>query len=463
MIPATAADQDLIAEVRAIVGERGVLTGEDVRGRSCDPFRAVPPLGPMIARPASTSEVSRIMALCARRGQRVVTHGGRTGVAGGAYAGPDELVISLERMARIEEICDIGLVAVVEAGVTVEALQNAAAARGLLYPVDLGARGSATIGGTIATNAGGNRVLRWGMTRQNLLGLEAVLIDGTAVSAMNRLTKNNTGYDLKHVLVGSEGTLAIVTRAVMRLVPAPSSQAVAFVSVAGHEALLALLGLARRLSTLSAFEVMWPDYYDLVSASGADRRPVEPGRGPCVLIEAMGYSAVLDRKIFEDFLEGAYEAGLIAEAVVAASDRQIAELWRVREASEVIVREMSPFVSFDVSVDVRHVEAFVERAKTLLGAAYRLVRTATFGHLGDNNIHIAVHVGPGTAAEETNVERLVYQALGEFCGAITAEHGIGQLKRAFLPDHKSAGEMTMMRRLRDGLDPDRLLNRDVLF
>jgi FAD/FMN-containing dehydrogenase len=456
-------DEALIGGLRAIVGERGILTGEDVRARSCDPFRAVPPLGPAIVRPANTGEVAAIVTLCAAHGQRIVTHGGRTGVAGGAYVGAKEIVVSLERMSRIEEVCGVSQLAVVEAGVTIEALQTQAAAQGLFYPVDLGSKGSATIGGTIATNAGGNRVLRWGMTRQNLLGLEAVLSDGTVVCAMNRLVKNNTGYDLKHLFVGSEGTLGIVTRAVVRLVPAPTSQAVAFVSVASQQNLLALLGRARRLSTLSAFEVMWPDYYDLVSESATGRRPVEPGRAAYVLIEAMGYNELLDQQIFEEFLSDAYEAGLIAEGVTASSRKQIAELWRVREAAEVIVREMSPFVSFDISVDVRRVEAFVSRARGLLAEAYPVVRTVTFGHLGDNNIHIGAHVGPDTVSQEHRVESLVFRALREFDGAITAEHGIGQLKRGFLPDHKSAGEMTAMRRIRDALDPGRLFNHDVLF
>jgi FAD/FMN-containing dehydrogenase len=454
---------DLTAEIGAIVGERGILRDEDVVTRSCDPFRHVPPRGRLIVRPASSAELSDVVKLCAARGQRIVTHGGRTGVAGGAYAGADELIISLERMTRIEEICPITGLAVVEAGVTVEALQTAAAAQDQFYPIDLGSKGTATVGGTIATNAGGNRVLRWGMTRANLLGLEAVLADGTIVSTMNRLVKNNTGYDLKHAFVGSEGTLGVITRAVLRLVPAPSSQAVAFVAVDSHEALLALLGAARRLATLSAFEVMWPDYYDLVAASETDRRPLEPGRAAYVLIEAMGYSAALDQQAFDDFIQGVYEQGIVTDAVTAASNRQIADLWKVREGASVIVREMSPFVSFDISVDVRQVETFVARAKALLAEVYPTLRTATFGHLGDNNIHIAVHVGPDTVAEETRVETLVFQALREFGGAITAEHGIGQLKKVFLPQHRSAGEMTMMRRLRDALDPERLLNRDVLF
>jgi FAD/FMN-containing dehydrogenase len=457
------ADTDLVEGLRAIVGDRGLLTGADVASRSCDPFRDVPPLGPAIVRPADMAELAAVMAFCHQRGQRVVTHGGRTSVAGGAYAGADELVISLERMTRIEEIDPVGQLVVTQAGITLEALQNAVAEQGLLYPIDLGAKGSATIGGTISTNAGGNRVLRWGMTRANLLGVEAVLADGTIVSSLNRLVKNNTGYDLKHLFIGTEGTLGIVTRAVLRLVPAPVSQSVAFVSVPGYEQVLGLLARARRLASLSAFEVMWRDYYDLVAASGADRRPVAPDQPYYVLIESMGYNEEIDSRLFSEFLEEAYEAGLIADAVTAASGKQIADLWHVREGSEVIVREMSPFVSFDISVDVRHAEAFVERAREALHARYSMLRTVSFGHLGDNNIHVGVHVGPDTKAEELNIERCVYGVVKDFDGALTAEHGVGQFKREFLAEHKSVGEMDMMRRLRDAMDPDRLLNHDVLF
>lgn len=458
-----AMEHPLLEDIRAIVGDRGLLLGEDVASRSCDPFRPVPPRGAMIVRPANTQEVSAVMALCHCAGQRVVTHGGRTGVAGGAFVAENEIVISLERMSRIEDICDVTNLATVQGGVTVEALQDAAAAKGLFYPVDLGAKGTATVGGTIATNAGGNRVLRWGMTRANVMGLEVVLADGAIVNAMNRLVKNNTGYDVKHYFIGSEGTLGIVTGAVMKLVPAPSSQSVAFVAVADQDALLRLLGEARRLSILSAFEVMWPDYYDIVANSGTDRRPLEPGQGIYVLIEAMGYNEDLDRQIFEQFLEKVYEAGIVVDAVTAASNKQVADLWRVREGSECIVHDMKPFVSFDISVDVRDVETVVAKAKANLSAVYPVLKTATFGHLGDNNIHIAVHVGPDTVAQESNVERLVYRALREHGGAITAEHGIGQLKKEFLPEHKHPGEMQVMRRVRAALDPNGLLNHDVLF
>jgi FAD/FMN-containing dehydrogenase len=459
----TKVSAEFVAQLKDIVGECGLLLGSDVRSRSADPFRSIPIQSPIIVRPSSTQEVSAVMKLCHARRQRVVMHGGRTGVSGGAFTQPDEIVMSLERMNRIEEVNEVSHIAVVQAGAVLEALHNAVAAADLFFPVELGAKGSATIGGMISTNAGGNRVLRWGMMRQNLLGVEAVLADGSIVSSMNRLLKNNAGYDLKHLFIGTEGTLGIVTRAVLRLVPAPLTQSVAFVSVDSFHKVLELLNRGRRLPTLSAFEVLWQDFYSLLAESGSNRRPVEPDQPYYVLIEAMGQNRQADEQIFEQFVEGIYNEGLIVDAVTASSGKQVADLWRVREGSEVIVKEFGTFVSSDVSIDVQRVEAFLARTKELLRQRYAEVRTATFGHLGDNNIHVAINVGTDTVREENNVERLLFQAVREFGGAITAEHGIGQLKREFLPAHRTAEEMDVMKRVRGALDPLGILNHHVLF
>jgi FAD/FMN-containing dehydrogenase len=232
-------------------------------------------------------------------------------------------------MAAIEEIDPIGQWAAVGAGITVEAVQNAVAEFDLFYPIDLGSNGSATIGGTIATNAGGNRVIRWGMTRQNVLGIEAVLADGTVVPAMNRMLKNNSGYDLKQFFIGSEGTLGVVTRAVLKLLPRPQTQFAALISLPDFSSTIELLRRARRMPHLSAFEVMWSDYYTLVAASAADRPPLAPGQPYYVLVEAMGYDEETDSRQFDLFLAGAFEAGLIVDAVPASSGKQIADLWRI--------------------------------------------------------------------------------------------------------------------------------------
>jgi FAD/FMN-containing dehydrogenase len=365
-------------------------------------------------------------------------------------------------MSKIEDICLASHTAVVQAGVTVEALQMAAQEKGLFYPIDLGSKGTATIGGTIATNAGGNRVIRWGMTRQNVLGVEAVLADGTVVSSLNRLLKNNTGYDLKQLFIGSEGTLGVVTRAVVKLVPLPTTQSVAFLSLNSFENVIELLSRARRLQTLSAFEVMWSDFYELMAASGSQRSPLPPGQPYYVLVEGLGYNQEIDDRLFGAFLEDAMGRGLIVDAVVAASEKQRQELWRVREGSEVIVREMSPFISFDVSIEMPSIEAYLEVVRKALLARFPNARLVTFGHLGDNNIHIGVTIGAKTLEMEHDIESIVYGELPTYGGAITAEHGIGQFKRQYLEQQKSAGEQEVMRRLRNALDPSRRLNPQVL-
>jgi FAD/FMN-containing dehydrogenase len=455
-------NSSFIREMLTALDVPGVLSGEDVRIRSCDPFRNRPSLSPALLRPRSTAEVSTILAAATAHHQPIVTHGGRTGVSGGAFASAEEIIVSLERMSAIEEIDTYNNVAVVQAGATLESIHRAVAERDLFYPVDLGARGTATIGGNIATNAGGNRVVRWGTTRSNVLGLEAVLSNGSVISSMNRLVKNNTGYDLKHFFIGSEGTLGIITRAVLRLAPMPSSQAVALVSVKSYDNLLALLSKARRLSTLSAFEAMWLDYYEIIAAYQTNM-PLPADQPYYVLIESMGYNATLDNTLFEEFLAGVYQDGLIQEAVTAGSDQQIADLWSIRERSECIKKEFGAFVPTDISLDVRSIEQFRDAFKSRLQSRYTTARVATVGHLGDNNIHMAINVGPNTLDEEEGVEKILYDTVREFEGAITAEHGIGQLKRKFLPEHRSKADMALMRQLRGTFDPLHLLNRDVLF
>ncbi|WP_221796324.1 FAD-binding oxidoreductase [Aquisediminimonas sediminicola] len=459
----TANPELLRDELFAILGSRGLLEPDDFAGRSCDPFLHEPIASPFVTRPANAAELSEVIKVAARHDWRIVTHGGVTGMSGGAFTRPDTIVVSTERMRQIEEINEIGQFAVVGAGVSVEELQNAVEEKGLFYPVDLGSKGSATIGGTISTNAGGNHVIRWGMTRQSVLGIEAVLADGTVVNAMNRLLKNNTGFDLKHYLIGSEGTLGIVTRAVVRLQPLPTSQEVALLGVESMEKVLKLLMAARNMPSLSAFEVMWHDYYALMAESGTGRRPIEPDLPYYVLIESMGYDADADRAAFERFMELALEQGLAADGVLANSARQKQDLWHVREGSEVTHREFGAIVPFDVSVDLEHVEAFVSDAYRLLRERFTHVRGVTLGHLGDNNIHFGINVGPQTVEQFHAVEDAVFEALAPYGGAITAEHGIGSLKREFLHKYKSEGELEMMKRIKAALDPHGRLNPGVIF
>lgn len=449
--------------LRAIVGDRGILTGEDVSSRSCDPFYHRPVGSPLIVRPATTAEVSAVVRLCAQHKQRIVTLGGMTGVSGGAYADSDEIAISLERMTTIESIDPQAGIAVVEAGLPIAALQDAVDAHDLIYPLDLISKGTATVGGTISTNAGGNRVIRWGTTRAQVLGLEAVLPDGTILPAMNRLVKNNTGYDLKQLMIGGEGTLGIVTKAVLRLLPKPTTQSVCLLSTDSYDKVLRLLNQAKRLPTLSAFEVMWQDYYTLVANSGTGRDVLPADQPFYILVETLGHHPDVDEQLANAFLENAYEEGLIADAVLASSDRQRQELWNVREGAEIIVKELSPFLSSDLSVDIRHAADCVAEVSREIQSSFPGGRVATWGHLGDNNIHICLHGGPDTHKLEWEIEDKVFRILAKYGGSISAEHGIGRMKQEFLHYCKAPEEVAMMRSIKQAIDPDNILNAHVLF
>jgi len=449
--------------LRGIVGDSGLVVGRDARARQCDPLRRRPVLAPIIVRPSNTTELSETVSACVELGQTMVIHGGLTGVAGGAYSCEDDVAISLERMTHIEEIDAVGQTATAQAGVPLAALQTAAAAHGLMYPIDLLSQGSATVGGTIATNAGGNRVVRWGMTRRHVLGLEVVLPNGIVLPALNRLVKNNTGYDLKQLFIGSEGTLGIISKAILQLVPLPTSESVMFLAVDDFDNVATLLNLARRLPILSAFEVMWSDYYELMASSDSGRSPLPRGHDFYILVEMLGYNEASDRSTVEDFLQRIHDAELIADVSLATSARQVRDLWRVREGSEVLVANMSPFVSFDISVDLRCVNTCISQIKQALSNRFASSRFVTFGHLGDNNIHMGVNIGPETLELESEIEGVAFSQLAKFGGSISAEHGIGQLKREFLQLCKSPEEIALMRQLKHSLDPVQLLNPAVLF
>jgi FAD/FMN-containing dehydrogenase len=453
----------LHAEIAELLGPQGVLTGDAVRTRACDPFENKPNLAQAVYRPATVQEVSAVLRKCCERNQRVVVQGGRTGVSGGAQCAPEDVVLSLERMNEIESVCRTTRTIVAQAGVTIQQLQDAAQEQGLFYPVDLGSRGTATVGGTLATNAGGNRTIRWGMTRERVLGLEAVLADGTVVSSMNTLIKNNTGYELKHLFIGAEGTLGVITRAVFRLVERPSSHNVALLTAAKYEDVVALLSAAQRLSTLSAFEVMWNDFYTVVTEAKPDNKPISSDYPYYVLIEGLGYHEDQDAARFEAFLEDVHERGLAAEVVLAQSDRQRESLWKIRESVDVAVRALAPVLTFDISLDITRVQDYVNAVRENLQKQFPSARMLVNGHLGDNNIHIGATVGPDTPAQEPHIERIVYETLRPFGGSISAEHGIGTKKKAYLGISRTREEIALMRQLKRVLDPKGILNASVLF
>ena len=451
----------LIEHIRGIVGPGGILTGEDVRSRS----DGWPPVGGCqaraLVRPATTAEVSAVLRLCHEAGQSVVTHGGLTGLVGGARTGAGDLVLSLERMTGIGRVDNVNRTLTVEAGAPLQKVQEAAEDAGFLFPLDLGARGSCTIGGNISTNAGGNSIIRYGMTREQVLGVEAVLADGTVISSMKDVIKNNTGYDLKQLFVGSEGTLGIVTRAVLRLRPRPRSRDTALLAIESFDKVAAFLRAMDSAlgGTLSAFEVMWNDFYRLIVADdGAHGQPLDGSHAFYVLLEATGGHEESDHQRFEEALEEAFAAGLIADAVIAQSRQQREDLWAIRDDVEVMMTKLYPPMTFDISLSIPLLDGYVQEVRAGLAERWPDSRLVTFGHLGDGNIHLVLTVGSLDAEDVHGVEEIVYGALGRRGGVISAEHGIGLEKRTYLHHSRSPEEIALMRALKSALDPKNILN-----
>ncbi|WP_346796706.1 FAD-binding oxidoreductase [Halomonas sp. Bachu 37] len=450
----------LLNDLMAIVGTEGMLLGEDVSQRSVDWFTGAPCRAKAIVRPRSTEQLSQVLALCYQADQPVVTHGGMTGIVHGGEAAPDELVISLERMNRIEEVDPVGSTIQVQAGVTLQHVQEAAEEIDMQFPLDLGARGSCTIGGNIATNAGGIRVIRYGMMRQQVLGLEAVLSDGTVVSSLNKMLKNNAGYDLKQLFIGSEGTLGIVTRAVLRLQPRMPSEQTALVAVPSFDALTQLLGLVSHELGLSAFEALWNNHYKLMTTESGKHMPLLADDSPFyAIIETLGLDETRDAEYFSQILQKALEAGLITDAVLANSSSQRQGIWAIREDIEVLVKELKPMFSYDVSLPIPHMEAYVETLEQDLEAQWpETGKMVVFGHLGDGNLHIMITVRDDSPESRRQVEQLVYSPLKEYGGSVSAEHGIGLEKRDYLNISRSSEEIALMKRMKIALDPKGLLN-----
>jgi FAD/FMN-containing dehydrogenase len=453
---------NLIEELRAIVGAKGVVDAADLATRSAGAYRPDNLRAAALVRPVNTDEVSRVLRFCHAHGLKVVTHGGLTGLVHGADAAPDEIILSLERMRRIESIDTLQRTATVQAGVTLQALQEAVEAEALAFPLDLGARGTATLGGNAATNAGGNRVIRYGMTRDMVLGLEAVLADGTVVSSMSSLMKNNTGYDLKQLFIGSEGTLGVITRLVLRLREKPGSVNAALIAVDSFDQVAALLKhMDRQLGgTMSAFEVMWQPFYKLVTSPPAKGRPpVSQNHDLYVLVEALGSDREHDAERFNTAMESAFEAELIADAAISQSDADVHAFWSLRDDVEQVGHGGLPVV-FDVSLPIVHMPNFIaslrDQLSGTIGADHKLF---VFGHLGDGNLHVIVQVAPAAYLDaRPKIEALVYGGLRECAGSVSAEHGIGLEKKPWLAVSRNEAELALMRTIKRALDPSNILN-----
>ena len=455
---------DLLRAIANVLGEGGLLVGEDVSSRRSGIWRNDPIAAKAIARPRSTAEVSRVLALCNDAGQPVVAHGGLTGLAESAITEPHEIALSLERMNRIVEVHRVERTMTAEAGAVLETVQNAAEAEDLMFPLDIGARGACTVGGIIATNAGGNRVIRYGMTREAVLGLEAVLADGTVVSSMNHMIKNNAGYDLKQLFIGTEGSLGVVTRAVLRLREKPRSQETMLVAASNFRNVVELLKLmdTRLGGTLSAFEVLWNNFYRLATTPPASQTPPLPQHHPYyVLVEAMGGDGAADHARLEAAFQAAHDAGLVEDAVLAASEAQRKGIWAVRD-DVAQLNQHDPLFIFDVSLRVSDMEEYVAEVNRRLDAKFGTYFNYAFGHIGDGNLHFGTSAGGGADAYE-DVKQAVYEPLAAIGGSISAEHGIGLDKKKYLGLSRNDEEIALMRKLKLALDPKDILNRGKIF
>jgi FAD/FMN-containing dehydrogenase len=457
-----ASTDGIIAEISDIVGERGILLGEDVKTRPNQSWGLGHCPAKAIVRPASTEELSRVLRLCHQHDQSVVPWGGLTGLVNGITSVEKDIVVSLERMNAIEHVDAQAGTMTVQAGAVMQNVQEAAEQAGWLFAVDFGARGSANIGGMIATNSGGNSVVRYGMMREQVLGLEAVLADGTVISSMNEMLKNNTGYDLKHLFIGSEGTLGIVTRAVLRLRPRPRSVQTAFVAL---ESFADVANLLRRLGEelegkLSAFEVMWRNFYHYMTEESGKHQAALPTNYPYyVLLESSGADEAREEEQFMTVLGKLMEEGHVADAVICQSSQQAAQLWEMRDDVETLVHAINPPAVFDISLPIREMENYINGLEKELADRFPGARLISFGHLGDGNIHLGI----GPVEDKHAVESMVYERLGEVNGSVSAEHGIGLEKREFLHHSRSDAEIDMMRSIKRALDPESILNPGKIF
>ena len=456
---------EFVKQIEAVLNKGDVLTGEDVTNRTAGVWRQDTIQARAIVRPTSTNEVAEVMARCHEHGQSVVLHGGLTGLVHAADSGPADLVISMERMNVIEDIDTLGRTMTVQAGVLLQQIHEAAAAQGLMFPVDLGARGSCQIGGNVATNAGGLRVIRYGMTRENVLGLEAVLADGTVVSSLNVMIKNNSGYDLKQLFIGSEGTLGVVTRLVLRLRTSLSAQHTAMVAFPDYGAVMKFLSyLDGALSgNLSAYEVMWPDYFLYTRDKiGGPAMQMDPDRPFYAIVESLGADQEREAETFENALTRAHEDGLLVDAIVAKSASEGAAIWRIRDEVEHLF-EVGDIVFFDVSLAVRPMADYVELVRQRMNACAFDADFFVFGHLGDGNLHFGVAVGDETEKYRHEIESAIYEPLASLGGSVSAEHGIGLEKKSWLSVSRSASEIALMRRLKQAMDPKGILNPGKIF
>ncbi len=479
--PTDSATSDLlIFRLRDIVGPENVLTqASDTATYTTDWTQQHTGDAIAVVRPASTDDVSAIVKLCSAAGVAVVPQGGRTGLCGGGVpiAGQPSIILSLTRMNAIRSLDPESRTVVAEAGVVLETLHERALEHGLIFPLMFGAKGSCTIGGNLSTNAGGSNVVRYGNTRELCLGIEAVLPDGSVINALTGLRKDNTGYDLKDLLIGAEGTLGIITAAVFKLFPEPGARATAFLSVASMEAAIRILNTIqdRTGSAVEAFEYMPKQTVDAILAAFPDMRPPLQEPAETGILLEVASSRPADAQVMEDgsirfqndlmdILADLIEEGHVFDAMIARSEQQRRDLWRMRESTLEAITRFGPSYHLDISLPLAKIAAFVEEIDTATREMGFL--PLTVGHLGDGNLHYALAAAEGSVWEELPLEKagtIAYAALSRLNGSFSAEHGIGQSKLKVMKKLKEPAQVSVMHAIKKALDPQNIMNPGKLL
>src|SRR4051812_22195596 len=469
-MPDIALPATLLDAIRAVVGDRGLLTdGIDTAAYAEDWRRLYQGRTAAVVRPGSTQELAGVVRLCAAAGTPIVPQGGNTSMVGGAVPNEDgsEIVVSLARLNRIRDLDPADMTMTIEAGVTLKAAQLAAADRGCLLPLSISSEGTAQIGGVLAVNAGGNNTIRYGNARDLVLGLEVVLPDGEIWNGLRRLRKDNTGYCLRQLFVGSEGTLGIITAAVLKLAPAPRETAVALCGVASADDALALFTRfqAHDAASISAFELMsgLGISFVLKHIPGAVLPLSEPAPFYVLVELATPRPNAGLRDMLEGVLERALGDGIVQDAAVAGSDTQRAAIWKLREEHSEAQRREGASVKNDVSVPVSKVPAFMREATTACEVLVPGVRVVPFGHMGDGNIHFNLEQPVGVdpqwfLAQDHAIMDAVNEVVRKYDGSFSAEHGIGKLKPYMMPDWRGGAELRLMQQIKAAIDPLGIMN-----
>jgi FAD/FMN-containing dehydrogenase len=458
---------DLLKRFVAIVGEKYAITDPQMQEPYLVEMRDLfHGQTPVILRPGSVAEVAAIVKLANETKTAIVPQGGNTGLVGGQVPHHNEVVLSLTRLDRIREVDPVSNTMTVEAGVTLQRAREAAAAADRLYPQLLPSEGTCTIGGNLSTNAGGVAAVAHGITRQHAMGLEVVLADGRVLNVLNKLKKDNTGYDLRNLFIGAEGTLGVITAAVLKLVPRPRSVETAFASVTSPQAAVDLLGVAmgRSGGNVTSFEMMLREGIDaVVKFDSVSRNPLATPSPWYVLVELSSQARAGLREQMEEILTEGMERGLVTDATIAESLDQAKAFWRIREMFGEVQRHLGGSIKHDISVPIAAIPAFIEEANAAVIKLIPGARPMPFGHVGDGNIHYNINQPEGAdkaqfLARWGDVNKVVFAVVKKYNGSISAEHGVGVMKRDILADYKDPVAIDLMHKIKHLLDPNGILN-----